>query len=237
MKAPLILLLETATDVCSVGLSSGTTLLGVRESTAGQDHAAVLTQFIDDVMEEAGKKLSELDAIAVSDGPGSYTSLRIGASTAKGICYALQKPMLAVDTLKSLAMACRQTAPGAAWYCPMIDARRMEVYCALFDAGLQRIWDTRAEVLAPGMFDPFLADGKTVAICGSGAPKAGVLLHTEAVAHVPLLCSAPYLLPSALEAYEQKKFCDLAYYTPTYLKPPNITMPKTASVLLPMTKE
>lgn len=223
MEAPLILLLETATDVCSVGLCRGEALLCLRESDSGQGHAAFITLFIREVMEEAGFALSDLNAVALSDGPGSYTSLRIGASTAKGICFALNKPLLAIDTLQSLALASRVGAPDAAWYCPMIDARRMEVYCALFDAGMQREWDTRAVVIEPQVFEPYLAGG--LAVCGSGAAKAVELLGAEAVTHVPLRCSAPFLIPQALEDFHAGRFCDMAYYTPTYLKPPNITVP------------
>ncbi len=226
MKEPLILLLETATDVCSVGLCRGDALLSLRESDSGQDHAAFITLFIKAVMEEAGYSLSGLDAVAVSDGPGSYTSLRIGASTAKGICFALGKPLLAVDTLQSLAIACRKEAPDSAWFCPMIDARRMEVYCALFDAGLRREWDTRAVVIERQVFDRYVQDG--LAICGSGAPKAVDILGAT---HVPLRCSAPYLIPQALEAYNKQAFSDLAYYTPTYLKPPNITAPSAKKII------
>ncbi len=226
MKEPLLLVMETATDVCSVGFARGDRLLSLRESNAGQDHAALITLFIREAMEEAGCRLSDLDAVAISDGPGSYTSLRIGASTAKGICFALHKPLIAADTLKSLALAGRTLAPGAAWYCPMIDARRMEVYCALFDAGMERVWETRAEVLRAELFDPFLAEGKTVALCGSGAPKAMDVFAGRKVVHAPLICSAPFLLPLALEAFRLGQFVDMAYYTPTYLKPPNITVPK-----------
>ncbi len=226
MKEPLLLLLETATDVCSVGLARGERLLSLRQSNSGQDHAAVITLFIQAVMEEAEQKLSDLDAVVVSDGPGSYTSLRIGASTAKGICFALGKPLIAVDTLQSLALACRTERPGAGWYCPMIDARRMEVYCALFDAAMERVWDPRAAVLDAALFDAFLQEEKTVSICGSGAPKAVEIFSGKQVVHTPLVCSAPFLLPFALEAYHMEKFKDLAYYTPTYLKPPNITTPK-----------
>jgi tRNA threonylcarbamoyladenosine biosynthesis protein TsaB len=229
MEAPLILLLETATDVCSVGLCRGEALLSLRESDSGQDHAAFITLFIREVMEEAGYALSDLDAVALSDGPGSYTSLRIGASTAKGICFALNKPLLAIDTLRSLASACRINAPGMAWYCPMIDARRMEVYCALFDTGMQREWDTRAVVVEPQVFEPYLAGG--LAICGSGAAKAVELLGMEAATHVPLRCSAPFLVPQALEDFRIGKFCNMAYYTPTYLKPPNITVPTAKKII------
>lgn len=223
MREPLLLLLETATEVCSVGLARGHKLLSLRESPPGQDHAAVITLYIQAVMEQAGHALAELDAVAVSDGPGSYTSLRIGASAAKGICFALQKPLLAVDTLQSLAKACKTLAPGCHAYCPMIDARRMEVYAALFDGTLQRLWDTQAMVLHAEMFQGI---PDSVAICGSGAAKALPLFAHGGVHHVPVQCSASHLIAQTLEAWHRQDFQDVAYYAPTYLKPPNITVPK-----------
>ncbi|MBX2928295.1 MAG: tRNA (adenosine(37)-N6)-threonylcarbamoyltransferase complex dimerization subunit type 1 TsaB [Saprospiraceae bacterium] len=225
MKEPLILLLETATDVCSVGLCLGERLLSLRESDEGQDHAASVTLFIQAVLEEAGKALPEIDAVAISGGPGSYTSLRIGAATAKGICYALGKPLIAADTLHSLALASRSALPDAHWHCPMIDARRMEVYAALFDADMQREWDTRAVVLERAVFEPYLAQGRPIALCGSGAAKALALFEPGEAVHVAQRCSAPLLIPAALQAFRESAFQDIAYYTPAYLKPPNITVP------------
>ncbi len=223
MREPLLLLLETATEVCSVGLARGRELLSLQESPPGQDHAAVITLYIQAVMEQAGHALAEVDAVAVSDGPGSYTSLRIGASVAKGICFTLQKPLLAVDTLQSLASACKTLMPDCRTYCPMIDARRMEVYTALFDETLKRLWDTRAMVLQADMFQGVSGP---VAICGSGAAKALPLFTHGGVHHAQVLCSASHLIPQALEAWHRQDFKDVAYYVPTYLKPPNITTPK-----------
>ncbi len=223
MREPLLLLLETATEVCSIGVARGRELLGLQESPPGQDHAAIITLYIEAVMEQAGHALAELDAIVVSDGPGSYTSLRIGAATAKGICFALQKPLLAVDTLQSLAEACKALAPGCRAYCPMIDARRMEVYTALFDEALRRLWDTQAMVLRAEMFQGV---PNPVAICGSGAAKALPLFAQGGVHHISLKCSATYLIAQALNAWHRQDFQDIAYYVPMYLKPPNITIPK-----------
>lgn len=132
----LILHLETATPTCSVALSEGGVLLSLKEKTAQNIHASVITLFIEAVMQEAGRQLHELDAICVSKGPGSYTGLRIGVSAAKGLCYALDKPLLAVNTLEAMASGFlnEQKAPADSLLCPMLDARRMEVFMAIYRA-------------------------------------------------------------------------------------------------------
>ena len=132
----LILNIETATDVCSVALAKDGNTLSVREQQQGQTHAKMLTTFISECLEEAGVGKHELDAVAVSKGPGSFTGLRIGVATAKGLCYALDKPLISVNTLLSMTFVCHQTIkhdPDVI-FCPMIDARRMEVYTALIDS-------------------------------------------------------------------------------------------------------
>jgi tRNA threonylcarbamoyladenosine biosynthesis protein TsaB len=226
MIQPLILLLETATEVCSVGLCRGEELLSIRETSEGQDHAAKITCFISEVMEEAGCTLPQIDAVAVSDGPGSYTSLRIGASTAKGICYALQKPLVVTDTLACLAFQAAQVYASADIYFPMIDARRMEVYGAIFDAKLQKLKDTAAQVISVEWWDAEIKPLGEIAICGNGAEKVFSLINGEKVVKIPLHCSAEWMIPKALEAFTVEHFSDIAYYTPCYLKPPNITLPK-----------
>ncbi|TCS88304.1 tRNA threonylcarbamoyl adenosine modification protein YeaZ [Anseongella ginsenosidimutans] len=132
----LILHLETATPTCSVALSEGGVLLSLKEKTAQNIHASVITLFIETVMQEAGRQLAELDAVSVSKGPGSYTGLRIGVSAAKGLCYALDKPLLAVNTLEAMASGLlnEQKAPANSLLCPMLDARRMEVFMAIYRA-------------------------------------------------------------------------------------------------------
>ena len=124
----IILHIETATTVCSVALSENGKLLSLKEENKGLKHAENITLFIMHVLKESGKKITDLDAVALSSGPGSYTGLRIGTSTAKGLCYALDKPLISVSTLQSLALnAITKTSDASALYCPMIDARRMEV--------------------------------------------------------------------------------------------------------------
>ncbi len=227
MPEPLILNIETATDVCSVALCLGEEVLALVESQTVNDHAAQLTTYIDQCMDKAVYGLGELDALAVSGGPGSYTSLRIGVATAKGICYALDKPLLAVPTLESLAHAARQIAVDQpTLYCPMIDARRMEVYTALYDEQGREVMSPAAVVLHANWLDEWLQKGFAVVCCGSGSDKARPLFISPQVFFIDLRCSAQHLSPLSVEQFAQGAFVDLAYYEPFYLKPPNITTPK-----------
>jgi len=154
----LILHIETATQVCSVALSSSGKVLGLKESDAKNSHSSILTVFIDEMIKTAGVALSDIDAVAVSKGPGSYTGLRIGVAAAKGLCFALDKPLIAVSTLQAMGRGMRDTGCGIRstgtdennlprLFCPMIDARRMEVFCALFDKDGKEIRETRAEII------------------------------------------------------------------------------------------
>ena len=135
------------------------------------DHVAQITLLIDQCLKEANKTLEQLDGVTVSTGPGSYTALRVGTATAKGICYALEKPLLALDTLKTLAFASQDSSLEKVLYCPMIDARRMEVYTALFDTNLQVVEPTKALILSADSFHTYLEEGYTLVISGNGAEK------------------------------------------------------------------
>ena len=153
----MILCLETATPVCSVALNSACCTLAMRETEGQNAHSEKITNFINEVMNEAGIGYSQLDAVAVSKGPGSYTGLRIGVSTAKGICYAADLPLMAIDTLEAMAHGMKeklgsQIGPDDILV-PMIDARRMEVYASVFDANLQKINDTEALVIDENAFE------------------------------------------------------------------------------------
>jgi tRNA threonylcarbamoyladenosine biosynthesis protein TsaB len=223
---PLILLLETATDICSVGLCEGDNLLVLNESEKSFDHVAQITKLIDQCMQEAGKKINELDAIAVSNGPGSYTALRVGTATAKGICYALNIPLIAIDTLQALAWASAQEIEQKALYCPMIDARRMEVYTAVLDADQNYLQETEAHILSADSFQKWLTEGHQLVIGGNGAEKCKTILQKSNIIYTDTVCSARYLVSFANRAYATQNFEDLAYYAPLYFKPPNITTPK-----------
>lgn len=201
-------------------------VLSLQESAGAYDHASQITILIETAAREAGIKLPELDALAVSQGPGSYTGLRIGTSTAKGICYALDKPLIAVDTLQALALASQQAEDQDMLYCPMIDARRMEVYAAVFDQNNFAIRETQAIKVELDTFDDFFAKGQTVAFAGNGAEKCKAVL-TSPLAHFrSVVCSAKHLVPIAVQKFQQQAFEDVAYFEPFYLKPPNITTPR-----------
>jgi tRNA threonylcarbamoyladenosine biosynthesis protein TsaB len=219
----LILNIETATGVCSVALAKDGQLLSFKESATKNNHASVLTLFMDEVIKTAGITLSDLDAIAVSEGPGSYTGLRIGVAAAKGLCFALDRPLIAVNTLQamSLGMICSVSPEQKSYalYCPMIDARRMEVYCAVFDDMGNEIRETRAEIIEENSFREFLSENKVV-FAGDGALKCRNLIekHSNAVFLVDFHTSAKFMITLSEKKYLQRKFEDLAYFEPYYLK-------------------
>jgi len=223
---PLILSIETATEVCSVCLSQNGAPLALRESTNAQDHAAQITLMIADCFREAGLELAALDAVAVSDGPGSYTSLRIGLATAKGICYALDKPLIAVSTLQAIAWAASVEIPDANIYVPMIDARRMEVYMQAFSRDIRPINEAEAVILHSGLFDSWLQTGQSVVCAGNGSDKAQEILAGPGVSYSCARCSALHLIPLSEAAFAKADFADIAYHAPFYLKAPNITTPR-----------
>ena len=222
----LILHIETATDICSIGLSRGSRLLSIKNAEAGYQHAAQITLLIQRCLEEAGVGIEELDALSLSSGPGSYTSLRVGAAAAKGICYSLDKPLIVVDTLQSLALASLKQEREEALYYPMIDARRMEVYTAGFDSMNEQVEAPRAIIIEEGTFLEQLQAGHRIVLSGNGAEKCRPVLSGPNIFYSAVFCSAAHLLPLALIAYEQGQFADVAYYSPFYLKPPNITKPR-----------
>ena len=220
----LILGIETATTICSVALVKDGKLIAHRESEGLKEHSAELTGYISDVFLDTGFIYQQLDAIAVSIGPGSYTGLRIGLSSAKGLCYALDKPLIAVDTLKSLAwqalrkcnLQARNT--GNALFVPMLDARRMEVYTAVYDNTLNLVESVNALVVSENVFDKY--PGKEIIYFGEGAEKCrqtfGSKNNFTLLDAVTLSAEAICML--ALNDYENGTFADVAYSEPFYLK-------------------
>lgn len=221
-KEPLLLHIETATEVCSVALSLGTIILGVEESADGNSHSKHLLPYIECLMKKTGKRMEELDGIVVSIGPGSYTGLRIGASTAKGIAYSLGKPVITVGTLESIAYgAAAQWVPDgqpAPHFVSMIDARRMEVFAAYYDEHLHEA-DAPAAVIVDEHAFRTLLDEHRVIFCGNGMPKCKELLsqHPNAL-FIDKPLSAQSLLLPALRKWETEDFADTAYFEPFYLK-------------------
>lgn len=217
---PLILHIETSTELCSVALSRGDQCLAVRENSEGRNHAAMLTPFIDDLLNESNISIHQLDAVAVSSGPGSYTGLRIGLSTAKGLCYGGNIPLIAVSTLQAMSMGFVQQydVPVSSLLCPMIDARRMEVYTALYDKDGRQVKDISAEIITEQSFATWLADYQ-IFFFGNGAAKCRTTMtHPNAVFTEGFAHSARYMIQPALQAYSEKKFEDTAYFEPFYLK-------------------
>lgn len=219
---PLILNIETATEVCSVALARDGKLLSLRESKNGYTHSENITVFIEEVIIEAGTSLQALDAIAVSKGPGSYTGLRIGVSAAKGLCFALDKPLIAVYTLQSLTNKFLNTEPGARnpdfFFTPMIDARRMEVYCAVYDSERNEVEATSAKIIERNSFEKIISDSK-VYFFGSGAMKCKSLItHPNAVFTENVFASAASMTSLSEKLFAEKKFEDTAYFEPFYLK-------------------
>lgn len=224
-----ILCIETATEICSVALVSETKVLSLCEDHYGNAHASRLTLLIDEVVKKAGISLRQLDAIAVSKGPGSYTGLRVGVSTAKGLCYTLEKPLIAINTLQSLTNHFLKNQPSAIRHLqliPMLDARRMEVYCAVYDENLNELKPTEAKIIDEQSFAEELNNGM-VYFFGNGASKCkSVIKHPNAVFVDHINSSASGLQELVVKAFEEKQFEDVAYMEPFYLKDFVATTPK-----------
>lgn len=220
-----ILLIETATESCSVALSRGDKILAEKYINQPKAHASLLALYIQEILEENALSIHDCAAVAVSEGPGSYTGLRVGVSCAKGLCYGANKPLIAVGTLNCIAQlaidslketATAQTMPDL--IVPMIDARRMEVYTALFTPNGEQITPTQALVLDENSFQAELQKGK-VLFTGNGAAKFHPLLAGNPNAlfaeHLPHACG---LKQAAQKALLNKQFADCAYFEPFYLK-------------------
>lgn len=214
-----ILCIETATEVCSVALFNKNELLVLNEINEGNMHASALTGLIEKTLKEAELTLNQLDAICVSKGPGSYTGLRVGVSTAKGLCFGLNIPLLAVNTLQSMAgVYMHQNPNNAQAICAMIDARRMEVYAAIYNSNLEEINPTQAIVIDAYSFEEQLNQGQIIFI-GNGAAKCkSTITHTNAIFVDEVKCSALGLGKLAYQLFVENKFEDTAYFEPFYLK-------------------
>ena len=215
--------METATPVCSVALNSACCTLAMRETEGQNAHSEKITNFIKAVMDEVGIDYSKLDAVAVSQGPGSYTGLRIGVSTAKGVCYAADLPLMAIDTLEAMAHGMKEKLGGQIeptdLLIPMIDAHRMEVYAAVFDANLNKVNDTSAMVIDENSFEDLRKDHR-LWLFGDGAPKLSELFENQENINIikGFKPSAAYMRVLAEQALQKQQFVDVAYFEPFYLK-------------------
>ncbi|MCF8379800.1 MAG: tRNA (adenosine(37)-N6)-threonylcarbamoyltransferase complex dimerization subunit type 1 TsaB [Bacteroidales bacterium] len=219
----LILNLETSTQVCSVCLSRGSEIIAWKEDFEGKNHAKLLTIFIEEVLKESGIKAEELDAIAVSKGPGSYTGLRIGVSTAKGLAFALSIPLISVNTLKMLAAGYlleyeTLREKENLLLIPMIDARRMEVYSAIYNTKLEECRKVEAEIIDEKTYSDLIEKNRLI-IMGDGADKCSDYLKNPNISIASdFFVSAKYMAQLSSEKYEKKNFEDVAYFEPFYLK-------------------
>lgn len=220
----LILCIETGTDICSVGIVNNGELISLRESDSGRDHAKKVAVFVDELLAENNIDPQQIDAVAVGEGPGSYTGLRIGVSFAKGLCYGLGKPLIAVSSLASLAaVAIEDYKAGiidienwdSARLCPMIDARRMEVYTQVFDSKANPLSSVTAEVVDENTLAEHRAATDHFVVFGSGAAKCAEILGAELIDVTP---SVRGMATIAEQKFADGDFADVAYFEPYYLK-------------------
>jgi tRNA threonylcarbamoyladenosine biosynthesis protein TsaB len=215
-----IICIETATINCSVALIQNNSVLAFKESTVRNSHAEMVTVFIEELLAENNVDLSALNAVAVSKGPGSYTGLRIGVSTAKGLCYALDIPLLAVSTLEVLTSGIIKdfSVDESVLFCPMIDARRMEVYSAVYNIRFEQLREIKAEIINKHSFHDLLDKGRMVFL-GDGSLKCKeVIDHPNAVFSYHIYPSAQHMAAFASNAFSENRFEDVAYFEPYYLK-------------------
>jgi len=216
----LLLSLDTSIRGCSVAVHADSVLLASYDLHTDRSSSAMLTTLMKSAVENSGFKLADLDAIAVAKGPGSYTGLRVGVSTAKGLCYALDKPLIAVNTLEAMSLQIIPFFPKGTLFCPMIDARRMEVYASVFNAEYEIVQNTEAIIMDEKSFVDLLKDHKIV-FFGDGAAKCQALLSENPNAiflNDEIRPSARTVGKLAAKSFEESNFEDLASFEPFYLK-------------------
>ncbi|QZE14170.1 tRNA (adenosine(37)-N6)-threonylcarbamoyltransferase complex dimerization subunit type 1 TsaB [Halosquirtibacter laminarini] len=226
----LILNIETATEVCSVSLSQDGVVTHIKENKEGLNHANLLTVFIEDIFKEADIKATNLDAVAISSGPGSYTGLRIGVSAAKGICYGAQIPLISISTLQAMAHhAATDTSiekKDETLFASLIDARRMEVFAAFYDAQNIIHRNIAADIIDNESYRDIL-DNHPVVFVGNGVDKCkDELDHPNAILKGDIKASSAYFAPIAEEKFKKEEFEDIAYFEPFYLKDFVVTQSK-----------
>jgi len=211
-----ILAIETTTKNCSVALFDDAKQLALKELVSeGYSHAEQLTIFIEEVLSEVKISINNLNAIALSMGPGSYTGLRIGTSTAKGLCYSLGIPLIAISTLKAMALGISKNYHFPL-YCPMIDARRMEVFAGMYDSENNEIREVNADVVDVNTYAEYLKN--EVLFFGDGALKCADIISNENANFIECYPSAKDIRTLAFQKYSNNDFEDVAYFEPFYLK-------------------
>ncbi|WP_298554976.1 tRNA (adenosine(37)-N6)-threonylcarbamoyltransferase complex dimerization subunit type 1 TsaB [uncultured Parabacteroides sp.] len=223
-----ILSIETSTSVCSVALSMDGEVLFEKASFDGPSHAALLGVFVEEALSVLKEKGGKLDAVAVSSGPGSYTGLRIGVSVAKGLCFGFGIPLIGIHTLDIMAATVirQDKAATGCLYCAMLDARRMEVYAAIYDSSLKLVRETTADIVEADSYSPYLEKGK-ICFFGNGAAKCkSVITSPNAIFIEDIHPLAVNMVPLAEQAFAAGRFEDTAYFEPFYLKEFQATIAK-----------
>lgn len=228
METPYILCIETSSEICSVALAHGEQCTAMQECNTNNSHAKNMIPFVEETLRQAAIGKNQLNAIAVGVGPGSYTGLRIGVSTAKGLAYSLGIPVIAISTLECIA----EPFLNQAEHCrPMIDARRMEVFTALYNHDGQLLEEPNAKIVEEDSFDEELTNFKTI-FCGNGAAKCEELLrkYPNAVFKTESL-SAKNMVPIAFRKFQAEQFENVAYFEPFYLKDYVAAKPKVKGLV------
>jgi len=223
-----ILCLETSAAKCSVAVTYGIDKTLYLESIEDFSHVSQITRMIQQLLDDAGLAFNALDAVAISGGPGSYTGLRVGASTAKGICFGMDIPLIAVDTLTAIAQTIKTQSAESnnTLYVSVIDARRDEVYMAGYDHKMKQILPPQAHILTSESFKEHLENYDKISIGGDAAKKAGQILSNPKFSFNEISPNASHLIPMAREAHSNAEYVEISAYKPYYLKPPNITVSK-----------
>jgi tRNA threonylcarbamoyladenosine biosynthesis protein TsaB len=228
----MIICLETATNLCSVALCNSAGVISLRESKESKSHASVLTVFIDEILKEQGIRALDLNAVAVSKGPGSYTGLRIGVSVAKGIAYGASIPLIGIDTTLSMFWGISGSKYSDAetgvktLFCPMLDARRMEVYYAIYDSVGNKIKDISAEIITKDTFVN-IPESQKIVFFGDGALKCQEIINRKnAIFALDYMISASDMYRPVFQAFNDNHFEDVAYFEPLYLKDFITTKPR-----------
>ena len=213
----ILLHIDTATEFAVVGFSKDGVVLAEQENLEQQQHAAFLQPAIQALSKKLSLPLQQIDGVVVSNGPGSYTGLRVGLASAKGICFALQKPLITLNTLQIMAHAARNAFPDTACFCPMIDARRMEVFTAVFDQALNAVMPAQAMILEADSFMDRLAK-ETMIFTGSGQEKFHQICTHPNAQFASLRHAVADMCPLGEQAFVNQQFADLAYAEPFYSK-------------------
>ncbi len=226
----LILNIETSTEVCSVSLAKNGKLILKKENSEGKTHASLLTVFMQEIFNETEYSINQLDAVAVSKGPGSYTGLRIGVSSAKGVAFAAEIPLISVSTLQAMAKGISKNYKtnnnANILFCPMIDARRMEVYSAFYNSYNKLIKEISADIINNDSYKEYLQNNKLV-FFGNGAEKCKATITSKNAEFIDnIICSSENMIELSEKAFQNSNFEDVAYFEPFYLKDFIATVPK-----------